>query len=231
MIPSVSHLFWWETQVWHFMKPLWGDSLWYIYALNMNMGNYKSIWGLGVYYILPLQIVYTYVVISVFLLSGLQLTLLGVRRHFLHEGDEVEQKFCVVAWQLQVIAIFPKKKKKEDWLNLPDAWHPQANHAASQQWRHARGVVLGYSDGELNAKFRHDSSVTMKRIQCNTLPHRQANIQNKHSWTRCGVMTTKCDSTQGYLGAMNICPSDSKLFGSSDSKSATERGKIIQEGG
>lgn len=124
-----------------------------------------------------------------------------------------------------------RKKKKEDWLNLPDAWHPQANHAASQQWRHARGVVLGYSDGELNAKFRHDSSVTMKRIQCNTLPHRQANIQNKHSWTRCGVMTTKCDSTQGYLGAMNICPSDSKLFGSSDSKSATERGKIIQEGG
>lgn len=35
--------------------------------------------------------------------------------------------------------------------------------------------------------------------------------------------------TQGYLGAMNTCPSDSKLFGSSDSKSATERGKIIQE--
>lgn len=32
--------------------------------------------------------------------------------------------------------------------------------------------------------------------------------------------------TQGYLGAMNTCPSDSKLFGSSDSKSATERGRL-----
>lgn len=34
---------------------------------------------------------------------------------------------------------------------------------------------------------------------------------------------------RGYLGAMNTCPSDSKLFGSRDSKSATERRKIIQE--
>lgn len=33
----------------------------------------------------------------------------------------------------------------------------------------------------------------------------------------------------GYLGAMNTCPSDSKLFGSSASKSATERGKISRE--
>ena len=33
----------------------------------------------------------------------------------------------------------------------------------------------------------------------------------------------------GYLGAMKTWPSDSKLFGSSDSKSATERGKIIGE--
>lgn len=32
--------------------------------------------------------------------------------------------------------------------------------------------------------------------------------------------------TRGYLGAMNTCPSDSKLFGSSDSKSATERGRL-----
>lgn len=32
----------------------------------------------------------------------------------------------------------------------------------------------------------------------------------------------------GYLGAMNTCPSESKLFGSSASKSATERGKINQ---
>lgn len=32
--------------------------------------------------------------------------------------------------------------------------------------------------------------------------------------------------TQGYLGAMNTCPSDSKLFGSRDSKSATERGRL-----
>lgn len=32
--------------------------------------------------------------------------------------------------------------------------------------------------------------------------------------------------TQGYLGAMNTCPSVSKLFGSRDSKSATERGRL-----
>lgn len=35
--------------------------------------------------------------------------------------------------------------------------------------------------------------------------------------------------TQGYLGAMNTCPSDSKLFGSSDSKSATERGRLSRK--
>lgn len=29
--------------------------------------------------------------------------------------------------------------------------------------------------------------------------------------------------THSYLGAMNTCPSDSKLFGSRDSKSAIER--------
>lgn len=34
--------------------------------------------------------------------------------------------------------------------------------------------------------------------------------------------------TQSYLGAMNTCPSDSKVFGRRDSKSATETGKIIQ---
>lgn len=35
--------------------------------------------------------------------------------------------------------------------------------------------------------------------------------------------------TQGYLGAMNTCPSDSKLFGSSDSKSATEMGRLSRK--
>lgn len=43
------------------------------------------------------------------------------------------------------------------------------------------------------------------------------------------VKDMKRGHTHGYLGAMNTCPSDSKLFGSSASKSATERGKIIQE--
>lgn len=37
---------------------------------------------------------------------------------------------------------------------------------------------------------------------------------------------TASSHTEGYLGAMNTCPSDSKLFGSSDSKSATERGRL-----
>lgn len=38
------------------------------------------------------------------------------------------------------------------------------------------------------------------------------------------LITTANTDTQGYLGAMNTCPSDSKVFGSSDSKSATEKG-------
>lgn len=51
-----------------------------------------------------------------------------------------------------------------------------------------------------------------------------------------GVVTVEVHTTHGdggkrgsgahgYLGAMNTCPSDSKLFGSSASKSATERGE------
>lgn len=40
------------------------------------------------------------------------------------------------------------------------------------------------------------------------------------------INVSKHSHTQGYLGAMNTCPSDSKLFGSSDSKSATERGRL-----
>lgn len=43
------------------------------------------------------------------------------------------------------------------------------------------------------------------------------------------VSGMKGGHAHGYLGAMNTCPSDSKLFGSSASKSATERGKINQE--
>lgn len=48
--------------------------------------------------------------------------------------------------------------------------------------------------------------------------------QNKSE--NCSPSTTASIHTQGYLGAMNTCPSDSKLFGSSDSKSATERGRL-----
>lgn len=44
----------------------------------------------------------------------------------------------------------------------------------------------------------------------------------------CMLAMDVCMFTQSYLGAMNTCPSDSKVFGSRDSKSATEMGKIIR---
>lgn len=43
---------------------------------------------------------------------SVKLTLFGVRRHLLHESDEVEQELRVVAGQFQIVAIFPEDKSK-----------------------------------------------------------------------------------------------------------------------
>lgn len=40
------------------------------------------------------------------------LTLFGVWRHFLHEGNEVEQELGVVVGQFQIIAVLPEEEEK-----------------------------------------------------------------------------------------------------------------------
>jgi len=61
----------------------------------------------------------------------------------------------------------------------------------------------------------------------NTQEYSASKDKTKHWWPS----TTPSIHTQDYLGAMNTCPSDSKLFGSSDSKSATERGRLSGKSG
>lgn len=41
-----------------------------------------------------------------------RLTLFGVGRHFLHEGDEVEQELGVVVGQFQIIAVLPEEEEE-----------------------------------------------------------------------------------------------------------------------
>lgn len=40
------------------------------------------------------------------------LTLFGVWRHLLHEGNEVEQELGVIVGQFQIIAVLPEEEQK-----------------------------------------------------------------------------------------------------------------------
>ena len=42
----------------------------------------------------------------------MKLTLFGVRCHFLHESNEVEQELSVVVGQFQIIAVLPEEEIK-----------------------------------------------------------------------------------------------------------------------
>lgn len=42
----------------------------------------------------------------------MKLTLFGIWRHLLHEGNEVEEELCVVVGQFQIIAVLPEEHRK-----------------------------------------------------------------------------------------------------------------------
>lgn len=44
-------------------------------------------------------------------LEAMKLTLFGIWRHLLHEGNEVEEELCVVVGQFQIIAVLPEEHR------------------------------------------------------------------------------------------------------------------------
>lgn len=91
-----------------------------------------------------------------------------------------------------------------------------------------RHTKKGRNDQDIGTMRRYISS---KGVRSDGVEYLKVWQGRKKGWGR-GVeplpgsvvkWTPQQAHTQSYLGAMNTCPSDSKLFGSRYSKSATER--------